>query len=36
MLEYFCKYLLYIDLKKYKFNTIEIKFLNFIKFLKDI
>ncbi len=36
MLERFCKYLLYINLKKYKFNTTKIKFLNFIIFLKDI
>ncbi len=36
MLEYFRKYLLYINLKKYKFNTIKIEFLNFIVFLKDI
>ncbi len=36
MLERLRKYLLYINLKKYKFNTIKIEFLNFIIFLKDI
>ena len=36
MLEYLSKYLLYINLKKYKFNTTKIKFSNFIIFLKDI
>ncbi len=30
------KYSLYINLKKCKFNTIKIKFLDFIIFLKDI
>ncbi len=36
MLEYFCKSVLYINLKKYKFNITKIKFLDFIIFLKDI
>ncbi len=36
MLECLRKYSLYINLKKYKFNTTKIEFLNFIVFLKDI
>ncbi len=36
MLEHFCEYSLYINLKKYKFNTTKIEFLSFIVFLKDI
>ncbi len=36
MLECLCKYLLYINLKKYKSNITKIKFLDFIMFLKDI
>ncbi len=36
MLKRLRKYLLYINLKKYKFNTTKIKFLNFIVFLKNI
>ncbi len=36
MLKYLRKYLLYVNLKKCKFNTIKIKFLDFIVFLKDI
>ncbi len=30
MLKHLRDYLLYINLKKYKFNTIEIEFLDFI------
>ncbi len=30
ILKYLQQYLLYINLKKYQFNTIEIEFLNFI------
>jgi len=36
MLKRLCKYSLYVNLKKYKFNIIKIKFLNFIVSLKDI
>ncbi len=36
MLERLREYLLYINLKKYKFNTIKIEFLNFIMFSKNI
>jgi len=36
MLKRLCKYSLYVNLKKYKFNIINIKFLNFIVSLKDI
>ncbi len=36
MLKCLCKYLLYINLKKCKFNTTKIKFLDFIVFLEDI
>ncbi len=36
MLKRLCEYLLYINLKKCKFNTTKIEFLNFIIFLKDI
>jgi len=36
MLERLRKYLLYVNLKKCKFNTIKIKFLNFIVFSKNI
>ena len=36
MLERLRKYSLYVNLKKYKFNIIKIKFLNFIVFLEDV
>jgi len=36
MLKRLRKYLLYINLKKYKFNITKIKFLNFIIFLKEV
>jgi hypothetical protein len=36
MLKRLREYLLYINLKKCKFNITKIKFLNFIVFLKDI
>ncbi len=36
MLKRLCEYLLYVNLKKYKFNITKIEFLNFIVFLKDI
>ncbi len=36
ILKRFYKYLLYINLKKYKFNIIKIEFLNFIISLEDI
>ncbi len=36
MLKCLREYLLYINLKKYKFNTTKIKFLDFIVFSKDI
>ena len=36
MLERFRRFNLYISLKKYKFFTIEVEFLNFVVFIKDI
>jgi len=36
MLKHLRKYLLYVNLKKCKFNTIKIKFLSFIVSLKDV
>jgi len=36
MLERLRKYSLYVNLKKCKFNTTKIKFLDFIVFSKDV
>ena len=36
ILKHFCEYLLYINLKKYKFNITKIKFLSFIVSLENI
>ncbi len=36
MLKRLCGYLLYVNLKKCKFNITKIEFLNFIVFLEDI
>jgi len=36
MLERLREYSLYVNLKKCKFNTIEIEFLDFIVFPKDV